>query len=241
MAWPAQVEQWREFAQYDARDVPAGLVLAIIDGESAGRPGAKGPRPLIGAEIPDDNGAPVMVFQALGLMQTAPLVISSYNQAHKPPATFDDMTGSDTRAARQQIRVGAYALAAAVNRLNKYDPAAFPAKSPGKATGDQIKSALAVYASGFEPIKNYLDTLRTQKRPLTFSELSKFQHGGIDYARRRWTAYATHEPEESKRFEDRGGKTSAAPGLLGLIAAFIIYKFIKAKQSGEAAPRLLSA
>lgn len=241
MPWPDHIARWQQFADWEARDVPAGIVLSIIEAESNGRPGAKGYKPLKGALLPHDDGSKEEVFTPLGLMQPAPRVIASYNDSHTPPATIEDMTGTDERGARQQIRVGSWAYAREVNRLHKWDKETFPAPSPQTATADQLRIALASYATGPAPILETLDAARAKRRPITFDAISRAPSSptaaaGFAYARKRWDVFKTREADAVAQIErkDKAEKKDGAFGVFGILAAFLIWKFLKRKTQSAA-------
>jgi hypothetical protein len=84
------------------------------------------------------------------------------------------MIGTSERAARLQIRCGAWVFARAINALYRYDPKQFPAPTPGKADNEQIKLALVAYAIGSAALKEKLDILKSNKAPLTHAELGRY-------------------------------------------------------------------
>lgn len=248
MPWHENVERWRQYVEYEARDVPAGLVLAIIEGESAGIPGAKGFKPLVGARLPKDDGTTAEVFTPLGLMQIAPVTVAAYNAANTPPVTIDDLTGTDQRAARQQIRVGCWVFASEVNRLHRWDKDAFPGASPGSATADQIKIALAMYGAGSGPVIDALDALRQKKRPLTFDELFRAPQnpragGGAAYAAKRWASFSEHEADAAARIERKNAekKDGLGFGFIGIILAYFAWRYFQKKRQEPQNERLLTA
>lgn len=181
MTWPNQVEQWRQFAVWEGRDIPADLLLAIIAHESGGQAGLPANRPCKPGELPKMDGSTITVNRALGLTQCIPSVVIDYNAQNPEKAFYEDMTGTDERAARLQIRLGARVFAANVRQLHNYDPILFAAESPGRAAPNQLQLALIAYAIGFGAqsgpggpgLKPKLDELKARGLPLNVESLAR--------------------------------------------------------------------
>lgn len=183
MRWPAKIERWRQYVNWECKDVPPDLVLSIISHESGGIPGrqsgstTKSNEPITGSDGP--------VNHALGLMQCTSSTINWYNERKGAgdPATYQDMTGNDERSCRQQIRVGCALFAAQVAQVHKFDPVTFPSRSPANATPDQLQFAIVAYAigGGWEAsgpggrgLKPRLIQLQNAGLPLTFQNLTSY-------------------------------------------------------------------
>jgi hypothetical protein len=205
MAWPPQIEQWRKFAIWEGKDIPADLILAIIQHESRGTCG----RISTGttrtkADLEKSDGSIVPGYNhALGLMQVIPANIARWNEKASPQnkAYFDDMTGADQRAARLQIRLGAWIFASNVRLLHDYDPLLFPGVSPGSATPEQLRLALVSYAIGFgkdsppggRGLKPKLDELKARGLPLTIESLKEvFPNWGYSAKKEMWINRPLH-------------------------------------------------
>lgn len=187
MSWPQHIEQWRQYAIWEGRDIPPDLMLAIIAAESGGQAGRLSQATTKPAAVPRADGSEITFNRAMGLTQCIPSVVAGYAKAFKHPAYFEDMTGSDERAARLQVRLGAWVFASGVRLLHDYDPIAFPAKSPGASTPEQLKLALVAYAIGFGNLKKKLDVLKEEKTPLALDTLkTRFPWWGYNKEAGQW-------------------------------------------------------
>jgi hypothetical protein len=150
MAWNKRIEALRTIVLWECKDIPPDLVLALIKHESAGYVGRKAGVACKPGVLHDAAGNSHTVNHALGLMQTIPATIDWYNQSApaNEKATFEDMTGTDERAARLQTRIGCKFLAFVNHYLHKKMPEAAPAASLSEASPDQIKLALTGFAVG---------------------------------------------------------------------------------------------
>lgn len=172
--FPERVESLRGFVLCECRDIPPDLVLSIIRHESAGIIGRPGKGHIRSPGIVFDvNGVPHDIDVALGLMQTIPATIQGYNSdvPADERATLEDMTGTDERAARLQIRVGCRFLAGCNQYLHKKFPDACPAQSLSTATDDQIGIVLTAYAVGPGNTAKKLQKLIELGKKPTFSNL----------------------------------------------------------------------
>lgn len=190
MAWKPQIEQWRAAAIQEARDIPPDLILAIIDHESGGIAGSIGQAPIAtpGEVLRRDGGAQ-HVDRALGLMQCIPAAIKGYNDSYgkSAPIFYEDMIGRDFESGRKQIRVGAALFAVFVQALHKYDPLAYPGKSPGSASTEQLLQTLVCYAIGPGNLFKKLDLLKAAGAPLTWQALyERFPTWGQDATTGKW-------------------------------------------------------
>lgn len=213
MSWANQIEQWRQFAIWEGRDIPPDLLLSIIAHESGGRAGAQANISCKAGELPKMDGSTIEVNKALGLTQCIPAVIEGYNQNFPETAFYEDMIGDGERAARLQIRIGAWIYAANVRQLHNYDPVSFPGATPGRASPEQLKLALVAYAIGFgaksgpggKGLKPKLDELKARGLPLTLENIAAvFPNWGkrpdsetwinrpVHYARTVWGNYQKH-------------------------------------------------
>ena len=236
--WAPEIEQWREYAALESRDIPVDLMLAIIRAESNGAPGIKSSTPSGCAELPRDDGTTQKICQDLGLTQINPQTVAFYNQhrpAGEPVATVDDMTGKDERGARQQIRVGAWYYSWIVKRLNIYDKVAFQAPTPGRADANQTKFALAAYSAGFKALTDKLDPIKAADSPLNFDSFAVANSAwrGTVSALRKWSFYTTRGP--TKPSLATTASPSWLPVVLALGAGWII-KHYASKSSDNAKP-----
>lgn len=193
MSWPQNVEKWRQYVNWESKDIPSDLVLSIIEHESGGQAGIKSHARTKAAEIRTDAGGLVTVHNAMGLMQVIPSHIAAWNLNRKPQITLEDMTGDDERAARLQIKIGSSIFASYLHKLHKFDPVEFPGKSPGTSTPQQLQLALIAYAigpgskGGKRGLIPKLEQLRKMKRPLTLAALkAAFPKWGYSESKQQW-------------------------------------------------------
>jgi hypothetical protein len=207
VTWPAHIEQWRQFATWEAKDLPVDLVLAIVAHESGGVAGIKSHRTTADtaqAELPLDSGTTQRAVNDLGLMQCSPALVADWNKKMSPRATLEDMTNTDERAARLQLRIGCWYLAACVKQLNTYAPQTFPGASAGTASAEQLRLALVAYAGGWggsskpggRGLKPKLDALTANGRPLTLEEVIRAfpDSKPPKAAAAMWAGYAANAP-----------------------------------------------
>lgn len=172
--WPEHIEALRPYVHNECRDIPPDLILAIIQNESDGVVGVPAGRPARSpGDVPTLTGKK-FVDRAYGLMQTIPAVVAGYNKATKDPqfkATWEDISGTDERAARIQIRLGCFFLGRCNAWLHNNYPNIAPAASLSNADMNQIRLALTAYAIGPGNLKNKLDILAQQGKPQTFDQL----------------------------------------------------------------------
>jgi hypothetical protein len=163
MKWNDQIESLRSFVLWECKDLPPDLVLAIIRHESGGKIGRIGQGKTRCGDLPDVYGNKHELCHASGLMQTIPATVAWYNDTAPDDqrATIEDMTGTDDRAARIQIRIGCKYLAYVNHYLHNRFPSVFPAASLSQANDDQISFVLTGYAVGHgdtaEKIQGLLD------------------------------------------------------------------------------------
>lgn len=166
--------------------MPPDLVLAVIQNESGGIPGAPGRGRTRCGMVPTLDGGQVEICRAFGLMQTIPATVDGYNKRQTDPdriATIEDISGTDERAARLQIAIGCHYLAGVNHYLNQNYPQAAPAASLAEAGGDQVRFVLAGYAVGHGAIGEKLAALAAAGRPMTFAALkSTFPNWGQNAA-----------------------------------------------------------
>lgn len=193
MPWPANIEQWRKYAIWEGRDIPADLILAIIQHESGGTAGRLSNQTTKSATIERMDGSTIDFNKAMGLMQVIPPNVASWNAQAADKAFFEDMTGASERAARLQIRLGAWIFAANVRLLHDFDSAIFPGVSPGNATEEQLKLALVSYAIGFGNLKPRLEALKNQGLALTLKNLVlSFPKWGYSEKKEQWINRPLH-------------------------------------------------
>ncbi len=153
------VERWRPAAQRQAGKLPVAWILATIQRESGGQPGARG-------HAGD-----------YGLMQTKPATISSYNAANpRTPVEMSEILGTSEADGEKQIAVGAWYLRRCASAINELDSTRFPwpAASP---TDDQIRYADLCYSAGVQGFLNYRTAALGAGVPDTFERLASFAPG----------------------------------------------------------------
>jgi soluble lytic murein transglycosylase-like protein len=160
---------------WECKDIPPDLVLAIIKHESGGNPGIAARVPCRCGMLPTTGGGQVEICNALGLMQTIPATIAWYNESapDADKATIEDMTGSDERAIRLQIRVGCKFLAHANYYLHQRFPETMPERSLANAKDDQIKLALTGYAVGNGATAKKMAAAIDQDKAPTFANIQR--------------------------------------------------------------------
>lgn len=175
MAWPEKIERLRKFVEWECKDIPPDLVLAIINHESGGNPGILARVNCKCGPMPTATGETVEICNAMGLMQVIPATVDFYNQdaAQKDIATVEDMTGKDERAIRLQIRTGCKFLAFANLYLHKHFPATVTEQSLSNASDDQISLALTAYAVGNGATAKKMQALVDQNKAPTFANIKK--------------------------------------------------------------------
>lgn len=174
MSWSPKIERLRKYVEWECRDIPPDLTLAIIKHESGGNPGEQGRVKIrMPGVLYDVNGEPHEVDRALGLMQCIPAVIDGYNTGKSGPdyITIEDMTGADDRAIRMQIRAGCRYLGIANNVLHREFPEVCPERSLADAGDDQIKLALTAYAVGAGATSRKMETAKSQNHSPTFKNI----------------------------------------------------------------------
>lgn len=219
MTWPQQIEQWRRYVIWEAKDLPVDLVLAIIARESGGKAGAISGRKAKPYDVPTAAGGTTTAHNDLGLMQVAPSAIKTWND-HNPPerqATIEDMTKGDERAARLQIKIGAWVLASSIRALNQYNPKVFPGKTAKNAPDEQLRMAVLVYGvggnwqagKGAPGVKPKLDELAGLGQPLTvaamaasFPDWKRKRVAGVE---QRWRLYLQNRQKGPGAQIQRGG------------------------------------
>jgi hypothetical protein len=204
-AWPKHIEQYREYSSWECKDLPVDLVLAVIEHESGGIAGDQAKVKCKAAILPTVGGGKINVNRALGLMQVIPPNIAAWNEQGGEQVFFEDMTGSDERAIRLQIRLGCWILASSFRGLNKFFPAVFPTASGGEADPNQVQCALVGYAVGVGALREKFDALKAEGKPLTYAQLrvsfpnwgkskktGKWINRPLHYAEVVWNEYAKH-------------------------------------------------
>lgn len=175
MGWPAKIERLRKYVEWECKDIPPDLVLAIIKHESGGNPGILAKVKCKCGMMPTTSGDEINVCNAMGLMQVIPGTVDFYNRSaeEKEIATFEDMTGKDDRAIRLQIRTGCKFLAFANAYLHRHFPATVPEKSLANASDDQISLALTAYAVGNGATAKKMHALVDRNETPTFKNIKR--------------------------------------------------------------------
>lgn len=175
MSWNKRTESLRPVVLWECKDIPPDLVLSIIQHESGGIPGRIGSGRTKCGKLSDVHGNEHEICHALGLMQTIPDTVNGYNAnaTGADVATIEDMTGTDERAKRIQIRVGCKYLATVNYFLHKYFPVACPAFSLADADAGQVSIVLTGYAVGHNATAKKLQELADRNIKLTFANLKK--------------------------------------------------------------------
>lgn len=176
MAWPKKIELLRRYVEWECKNIPPDLVLAIIKQESGGVPGIVAKVACKCGNVPSVVGDEIEVCNAVGLLQTIPATISFYNQSAqgKDVATIEDMVGHDDRAKRMQIRVGCKYLAYVNHYLFTNYPSACPERSLANADDNQIAIVLTGYNMGNGAIGKKLQQLIDKNISPTWSNIKKY-------------------------------------------------------------------
>jgi len=136
------VARWKDVAQAELDKLGAPLpvehVLAIMQRESGGKPGAVNP----------SSGAS-------GLMQVMPIALTDYNQNHKVKYTMAQLRDKSAHGAAIQIRVGAWILARFVQSAYRY----IKKRVGVVALDDLIRIADTFYAAGPGAARRRLDKI----------------------------------------------------------------------------------
>lgn len=241
MAWQKRIEQWRPFVSWECKDIPPDLVLAVIRNESNGVAGLAAGRASKSRDyIPTVDGGQRYVDRAYGLMQTVPVTVLGYNKHEqaKPGfdpitlATWEDISGTDERAARIQIRAGCYYLALANHLIHQAHPEAAPAASLSSASLDQIRIVLTGYAVGAGATIEKLNQLAEQGKPLTFASLATSfpdwggKHNRPIYYANKVSGYYTENKNGSYTGKEPGGLLARLKGKNG--TGFIVLPVLAA-------------
>jgi soluble lytic murein transglycosylase-like protein len=175
VSWPPKIEALRQYVVWECRDIPPDLVLAIIKHESGGNAGIAAKVRCKCGQLPDVNGNMVELCNALGLMQVIPGTVDWYNESvpDAEKATVEDMTGTDERAIRLQIRTGCKFLAHVNNYLHNRFPETLPESSLSTASDDQIKLVLAGYAVGNGAVEKKMNQAKEEGYSPTFANLKR--------------------------------------------------------------------
>jgi hypothetical protein len=198
MAWPAQIEAWRQIAEIEGEDLPVDLLLAVIQAESGGEAGVKSRQTTHPATVGGKK-----LQNAYGLMQVTPRLIAAWNsQVKDPVVTLADLEGTDERAARVQVRIGASYLRNQFARLANYSPTFL--NDPMAASLDQTALALAAYRMGWYGLRQKLDELQAVGQPLTWRTIAE-----------RWPTWGTvngSQPNKPIYYVDRVMRAYLAQG-----------------------------
>jgi hypothetical protein len=146
------------------------FILSLIKQESGGQPGRIARRSTkFARELPSKEGGTVKAKQALGLMQTIPLVVDNYNKSN-PTLYYEDMTGATAAAAQKQVQVGLWAF----ERNRKAIEALTGRKLIDKKrlNLDLLKLVLVAYNWGIGRTKTKLKALKKDGLAPTFKNLS---------------------------------------------------------------------
>lgn len=217
--WPSNIEKYREVVSWECKDIPVDIILAIINHESGGKSGLQAKVKCKSALLPSVTGTEWKVDRALGLMQVIPPNVASWNENPSHEKVYvEDMIGNDERAIRLQIRLGCWIYASTIAGIHKFFPETFTTTSAADADPNLIRLSFMAYAVGVGALKEKLDTLKKQGKPLTFEQIkANFPNWGknaqgkwinrpIHYAETVWNAYAAHAG---------GEKISTTPPSLG--------------------------
>lgn len=254
MPWKPRVEGLRADVLQECKDVPPDLILAIINNESGGQAGIAGRvKTKSKHDLPTASGGSHFTERAYGLTQAIPGTILGYNRSQKNPkykATFEDVSGTDERARRIQIRIGCWLLAL-INKFlhNKFSSAA-PAQTLAEAKPDQIKLVLTGYAVGHGNTEKKMSALQSKGITPTFSAIEKaFPDWGksksgdwinrpIFYANKVGTNYESNrgnsfvEPGAGSKITNRITKMASNNGLMWLgVAAILATAYFKGRKS----------
>lgn len=176
MTWKPKIERLRPYVIAECKDIPPDLVLAIIQHESGGIAGRKSAANTRAGTLYDIDGNPHVIKNALGLMQTIPATINSYNRGKEETAQFatiEDLTGTDERAIRLQIRIGCRYLAIVNRLLNNNYPDTCTSLSLSDADDNQTSLVLTGYAVGAGNTLKKMAAAQKQNYTPTFANLKR--------------------------------------------------------------------
>lgn len=242
MSWPPNIEKYRTYVEWECKDLPPDLMLAVIQHESGGVAGAIGKGETKWGSIPSTNSqsGKVNVNHALGLCQVIPPNVESWNENPNNETVYlEDMTGTDERAIRLQIRLGCWIMASGFHGLSKFYPENFV--SSGKdSNANEIRLALVAYAIGIGALKEKLDQLKAEGKALTYEQLAesfpdwgksssgKWVNRPLFYARNVWDKYAEATGGTKTPASSKVGKVWAKGGWIVVpLAMAFIWAFVK--------------
>lgn len=179
------VARWRPLVTEElarvSSPIPVGVVLAVIQLESAGEAGLKASRKA-------GDGS-----YAIGLMQCIQSAIDTYNAATGASVRYEWLGGESDESARYQVRVGIWLLGRAWANVREYveeHEQATPALDQLVRLGD------CAYAMGWGGLKAKLEDLTERGLPATYGSLeSEFPTWGqpannpLRHARTVWALY----------------------------------------------------
>lgn len=193
------------------------FILAIIDHESGGKPGAIAHLPTrYSIALPGRNNDPKTWDRALGLMQTIPATIENYNNAHPGAiACWQDMIGASGQAIRRQVQVGIWALIRNIEQVQRF-------RKTDSITRDILALALCSYAVGIGAVSGALRELVAAGIAPTYDNLKAGfpELGGPKNHPHRYVqaVFRLAEKYGSKPIQTIGGIASIA------LCAFLIWK-----------------
>lgn len=237
MTWPNKIAKYRRYVQWECKDIPPDLVLAVLEHESggiAGRPGGTGTKT---AELPAACGGVQTVDRAMGLMQVHPRTVKGFNERQtdeNSKAFVEDIAGNDERSIRLQIRIGCFYLARCCAGLHGFDRSAFPARSLRNADPNQIALSLAGYAVGLGAVLKKLEQLKQLGQGLTYTalltnfpdwgkskETGKWINRPLHFAKTVYARYAQNRQTETTP-KTAGGRLAAIAKRCGTGGGFIL-------------------
>ena len=170
------VEQWREIVSGERRGIPTDIILAVIERESHGELGQAAKRKTKEPYTPQEIKCGLdrdLIQRALGLMQITPICLREYNRKNRSdPVTPCELASKDTRAARAQIRVGAWFLDLCLRWAHSVDQAAHPWPR-GLLSRPQIELAALAYKQGIGGTAARLRAAGVAGLPLTVRSIQK--------------------------------------------------------------------
>jgi hypothetical protein len=235
------IEAWRQFAIWESGAVPPDLLLAIVKCESDGVAGQKSKLPSNCADLPQGDGSTIKICSDLGLTQISPQTAIFFNErAPGPPLTLGDLTGTSERAARQQLRAGAWFLDWTFRELKRTFPKVFTAADLATATPDQIRLTFAGYGGGIGSAKNKIGEALAQGVPVTWAALTRKWPNwpAARGANNKWAAYTRAQkgdPLIASVVPNAPGRPAWIPIALS-IGAWWLYKQWMQQQQQQTAP-----
>ena len=236
------IEAWRQYAIWESGAVPPDLLLAIVKCESDGVAGEKSRKPSNCADLPQGDGTTIKICSDLGLTQISPQTAIFFNdRAPAPPLTLADLTGTSERAARQQLRAGAWFLDWTFRELKRTFPHVCAAPDLATATPDQIWLSFAGYGGGIGSAKNKISEALAAGVPVTRAAINaKWPNWpAARGANAKWSAYRQAQKGSAPLIASQAPGSPGRPAWIPIalsIGAWWLYKQWMQQQQQQTAP-----